>query len=162
ESLRGVVQLQGLDVPSPEADVLALRTRQHAACESTVRVIQAVLQHAPASSARLWIVTRDSVAATGSEAMTGLWQSVPWGFARVIALEHPALWGGVVDLRQGSENEDLQATAAALTAEILDPDGEDALVLRGSMRFVPRLVRHTLDGEPIPVRSDATYLITGG
>jgi epothilone polyketide synthase D len=157
-SLRGIVQLRGVDVPSPEADARTLRGRQHAACESTIRVLQALLQRA---SSRLWIVTRDAVAAVGSEAMTGLWQSVLWGLGRVIALEHPALWGGVVDLQYG-EKEDLRAAAAALAAEILDPDGEDAVALRGSVRLVPRVVRRALDGEPIPVYSDAIYLITGG
>jgi epothilone polyketide synthase D len=162
EPLRGIVQLWGLDVPSPEADVLELRGRQRVACESTVRVLQALLQHAPAASPRVWIVTRDAVAAAGSEAMTGLWQSVLWGLARVVALEHPALWGGVVDLGQFGENENPRAAAAALAAEILNPDGEDAVALRDSIRLVPRLVRRPLEGDPIPVRSDATYLITGG
>jgi len=162
QSLRGIVQLWGLDVPSPEADVLTLSGRQRVACESTVRILQALQQHAPAVSSRVWIVTRDAVAAAGSEAMTGLWQSVLWGLARVIALEHPALWGGVVDLRQCGENENPWAAATALAAEILDPDGEDAVALRDSMRLVPRLVRRPLDGDPIPVRSDGTYLITGG
>jgi acyl transferase domain-containing protein/acyl carrier protein len=161
-SLRGIVHLWGLDVPSPEADVLTLRGRQRVACESTVRVLQALLRHAPAASSRVWIVTRDAVAAAGNEVMIGLWQSVLWGLARVIALEHPALWGGVVDLPQCGENENPLAEAAALAAEILDPDGEDAIALRDSMRLVPRLVRRPLDRDPIPVRSDATYLITGG
>ena len=105
ESLRGIVHLWGLDVPSPEAQVLTLRGRQRVACESTVHVLQALLRHAPAASSRVWIVTRDAVAAAGNEVMTGLWQSVLWGLARTIALEHPALWGGVVDLPQCGENE---------------------------------------------------------
>jgi epothilone polyketide synthase D len=162
ESLRGIVQLWGLDVPSPEADLLSLRDRQRAACESTVRVLQALLQHASAASARLWIATRDAVAAAGSEKMIGLWQSVLWGLGRVIALEHPAHWGGVVDLQECGEKENPWAAAAALAAEILDSDGEDAVALRDSVRLVPRLVPRPLNGDPIPVRSDATYLITGG
>jgi hypothetical protein len=53
--------------------------------------------------------------------------------------------------------------AAMLLDEIWDPQGENQLAIRGGQRYVARLVRIS---PPIPqdvrLRSDGTYLITGG
>jgi len=75
-------------------------------------------------------------------------------------MEHPEVWGGLVDLDpQGPED-----GAARLLTEILGADGEDQLAFRGTERYAARLVRGILKEAslPVPLRSDATYLITGG
>ena len=81
-----------------------------------------------------------------------------WGFGRVVALEHPELWGGLVDLDPHEGD-----PAAALVDEVSASDGEDQVALRADGRRVARLRRREALAAAMPVlRSDATYLVTGG
>jgi NAD(P)-dependent dehydrogenase (short-subunit alcohol dehydrogenase family) len=77
----------------------------------------------------------------------------------VIALEHPNIWGGLIDLDQKPDG-------AALVRELLSPDGDDQIAIRDGRRYSPRLVRRALDGLDLPVtpaiRPDRSYLVTGG
>ena len=69
-----------------------------AECLKLLAIVQAVLL-APPAGARLWVVTQGAVpAAPGDAAMLELAQASLWGFGRVVALEHPEMWGGLVDL----------------------------------------------------------------
>jgi hypothetical protein len=88
-----------------------------------------------------------------------LWQSPLWGIGKVIALEHPELWGGMVDL----DPSPAPGEFGAMLDEIQRPDGEDLVALRGQQRFAARLVPS--DSQPeyqLPVAGDGSYLITGG
>ena len=81
------------------------------------------------------------------------------GFAKVIALEHPEIWGGLIDLDESAAGGD----ADELLAEVLGRDGEDHVVIRQGRRLVGRLEAVEEPGlEPVVLRSDGTYLITGG
>src|SRR5207248_9209311 len=81
------------------------------------------------------------------------------------ALEHPQLWGGMLDLAPdaAADGAAMLLEAAMLLDEIWDPQGENQLAIRGGQRYVARLVRIS---PPIPqdvrLQSDGTYLITGG
>ena len=80
---------------------------------------------------------------------------------RSLALEHPQLWGGLVDLDPDAP----QGEALALAGELLDPDGEDQSAFRGGRRHVARLVRGDRPdhrAQALPVRPEGTYLVTGG
>ena len=80
---------------------------------------------------------------------------------RSISLEHPELWGGLVDLDPDAP----EGEAAALAEELLDPDGEDQSAFRRGRRYVARLARNDRpDQRPqaLPVRPEGTYLVTGG
>ena len=67
-------------------------------------------------------------------------QASLWGFGRVVALEHPEMWGGLVDL----PGTDGMGAIGALADELLGPDGEDQVALRPGARLVQRLVRRDL------------------
>ena len=58
------------------------------------------------------------------------------------------------------------ADAGPLFDEIWDPDKEDQVALRGTERYVARLIRYGAGEKPAPqgvaIRPDASYLITGG
>ena len=62
--------------------------------------------------------------------------AVLWGLGRTLALEHPEIWGGVIDV-----DESLPAVLAArhVRAEATAADGEDQVVYRSGTRHVPRL-----------------------
>ncbi|NBH03967.1 hypothetical protein, partial [Amycolatopsis sp. SID8362] len=48
--------------------------------------------------APLWCVTRGAVAVGRAEGVRSLPQAGTWGLGRVLALEHPHRWGGLIDL----------------------------------------------------------------
>jgi thioester reductase-like protein len=86
-------------------------------------------------------------------------QAPLWGLGKVVALEQPELWGGMLDLApEATEDE-----ATKLLAEIEDSQGEDHLAFRNGQRYVARLVRKQLsESQGVAFQSDGTYLITGG
>lgn len=110
----------------------------------------------------IWLITCGAQQVTGTDKVLPD-QSCLWGFGRSAALEHPLVWGGLADLAQSTI-----ADWSLLIRQIVSarPDAaikEDQLALREHAVYVPRLVRRV--GQPLaaPVlRSDATYLVTGG
>jgi phthiocerol/phenolphthiocerol synthesis type-I polyketide synthase B len=62
--------------------------------------------------------------------------AVLWGLGRTLALEHPEIWGGVIDV-----DESMPAVLAAgrVRDEAAAGDGEDQVVYRAGVRHVPRL-----------------------
>ncbi|QSQ15453.1 type I polyketide synthase [Myxococcus landrumensis] len=130
------------------------------ASAGALHVIQGLL--AECKKARLWLVTRGAqvTGVAGEEVL--LAQSPLWGFGRVVSLEQPDLWGGLIDLDpSGASGE-----AAALFQEVVasESDGEDQVALRKERRLVPRLVpaRSQQSVEAPRLRSEASYLVTGG
>ncbi|HEX8434011.1 SDR family NAD(P)-dependent oxidoreductase, partial [Archangium sp.] len=143
----GVVYLWGLDVTGVEGTAL------REACLGVSSVLRA-LESAPESGGRLWLVTREAQAAGAAKVEPA--QAPLWGLGRVVALEEPSRWGGLIDL--GSED-----GAESLWAELRATAGEDQVALRGDQRYVARLVeREAPEAGPVPVKAEATYLVTGG
>jgi acyl transferase domain-containing protein len=109
-----------------------------------------------AAATRLWIVTRGAQAIGGEE--VSVLQAPLWGLGRVIALEHPDLWGGLVDLDPGAA-----VDVDALLAELDAAGGGAQVALRGGRRLVPRLSRCARPA-PAPYRFSpaGSYLVSGG
>lgn len=109
-------------------------------------------------STPLWLVTRGAqrLGAAG----ISLAQSPVWGLGRTIAVEHAALWGGLVDLDPSEPVGDAALLADALT----QPDGERQIAFRHSTRRVARITAAPV-GEDMPlpsIQGDRTYWITSG
>ena len=85
--------------------------------------------------------------------------AVLWGLGRTLALEHPEIWGGIIDV-----DESVPAGLAAkyAVAEAHGGDGEDQVVYRAGQRRVPRLQRG-LPPTPAPVELDGAgcHLVIG-
>lgn len=145
-----VLVLTGLDAPMPEhADPIAL----DAYAARTDLLTIALIQHL--AEARVTLVTRGAVPA-GAAAVVNPTANTVWGLGRVLALEHPERWRGVVDLDPAGGHDGLPDVLAS------DPT-EDQVALRDGQRYVPRVVPAPVDdGQRLPVRADGTYLITGG
>jgi epothilone polyketide synthase D len=147
---RGIVHLQSLDAgtASPSA--------QAADAAASVGSVIRAMAAGPPAGARLWVVTRGAQGVRGrGDALAG---AAVWGLGRVAALEHPDLWGGLVDL-----DPDGGLDASLLASEIRDGEGEDQVAFRGGVRHVARLVRRDTDPvAALELRPDATYLVTGG
>ncbi|GAA6619605.1 type I polyketide synthase [Scytonema sp. NUACC26] len=106
---------------------------------------------------RLWLVTRGAVPV--DTYLSGVAQAPLWGLGKVIALEHPEIWGGMLDLAPQSTSDEV----TELLAEIEDSVGEDHVAIRNGIRYVARLVPKQLsESKQVALCSDSTYLITGG
>ncbi|MEO8152059.1 MAG: type I polyketide synthase [Rhizobacter sp.] len=125
-----------------------------------VRAAQAVLARPAALRAKLWFVTSAAQAVVAGERVNAQ-QGALWGSARVVAEEHPELWGGLIDLAAGSN---VAETAGLLAHHLLAADSEDQVAMRGRYRHVLRLIPRVQKRQAAPFawRADAAYLITGG
>ncbi|MFF5587888.1 type I polyketide synthase [Streptomyces hygroscopicus] len=108
---------------------------------------------------RLWCGTRGAVSVGRWDRLTGVVQSQVWGLGRVVALEHAAVWGGLIDLPEALDERGVARLVGVLSAE----DGEDQVAVRGSGVFARRLVRAGAgEGAGRAWRARGTVLVTGG
>ncbi|MGV9855389.1 type I polyketide synthase, partial [Streptomyces sp. NPDC003442] len=109
---------------------------------------------------RLWCGTRGAVSVGRSDQLTSTPQAEIWGLGRVAAMEHPRIWGGLVDLPETLDERAAARLAWALSAE----GGEDQVAVRGSGAYARRLSRVTVGNESAERawRPRGSVLITGG
>ena len=104
----------------------------------------------------LWVATCGAVSVGRSDELRSPVQAQVWGLGRVVALEQPRRWGGLVDLP-----EVVDARAAARLCAVLAGGAEDQVAVRGSGVFARRLVRASrVTGRAWQPRG--TVLVTGG
>jgi natural product biosynthesis luciferase-like monooxygenase protein len=138
--LRGIVLLAALDTPG-EPEAPDIERAQACGVEAALRLVHACLERGdPAATGRVWLVSRGAQPAGGAPVTaSGVAQAPLWGFGRVLAAEHPALWGGLLDLAPSGASS-AQGTAA-LAAVLLGERAEDQLALRDGRLLAPRLDR---------------------
>ena len=132
-SVQGIVYLWSLD--TAEA-VTASGLNQGLGCGSVLSLIQSLFKKS--LSPQLWLVTRGAQPVAAADNIS-LAAAPLWGLGKVIALEHPELWGGMIDLAPTPTAEE----AAHLVREVLAPDQEEQIAFR-EQRYVARLVRNHL------------------
>ncbi|WP_172382404.1 type I polyketide synthase [Streptomyces sp. MNP-20] len=154
----GVVSLLGLD-ESP----LDGHEAVPAGVAGTLALVQALGD--TGATARLWALTRGAVSTGRSDRLDHPLQAHLWGLGRVVALEHPDRWGGLIDLPR---DHDARAGArlAAILAAAHDGGEEDQLAVRGTGVFARRLVRGEATGADLTRDTRwtprGTVLVTGG
>ncbi len=91
---------------------------------------------AAGSPARVQLLTRNGQPVDEGDRGSAA-HAVLWGLGRSLALEHPEIWGGIVDV-----DESVPAAVAAgyVLTEATSGDHEDQVVYRAGVRRVPRLV----------------------
>lgn len=111
----------------------------------------------PRQPATLWIVTRG---VRDARTDTALRHSCLWGVAAVIGAEQPPLWGGLLDVADGTDAGDI----ATALATLLTAPAKSIVALHDGELEVPEVV--PLSGAPMRAalrcRPEAAYLITGG
>ena len=167
--LKGVIHLWSLNAPPSEPlTVSELEQTLLLRCGSLLDVVQTVAGYQE-DAPRLWVVTRGAVAADTNRDVYATLSSVLWGMGKVIALEHPELWGGLLDLApvtmtKGHVPSD--ESAATILAEITHSDEERQVIYRDGQRLVARLLRQeptsTSSVKAVRFHPEESYLITGG
>ncbi|MFE2028930.1 type I polyketide synthase [Streptomyces hygroscopicus] len=111
--------------------------------------------------ARLWCLTRGAVSTGGADRLDSAVQAQVWGYGRVVSLEQPERWGGLVDLPETVDERALDRLAAVLAGA----DDEDQVAIRATGVFVRRLVpapRDAATATAEPWTPRGTVLVTGG
>ncbi|WP_342776383.1 type I polyketide synthase [Streptomyces armeniacus] len=175
DRLRGLAANDGAE---PVTGVLSLlahaRDESHdglngcvpAGLRETVALVQALGD--AELGAPLWTLTRGAVCTGRSDAAPLQAPSALWGLGRVVALEHPERWGGLVDLpapaADGGRTVRLDdRTVARLAAVLEGASGEDQVALRASGALARRVVRAGVpEGSVREWTPGGTVLITGG
>jgi len=168
---RTIIHLWSLDTDFTEQSAVdSLQTAQSLGCGSVLPLVQELALSQCAYPPRLWLVTQGAQAAGEASLPLSVAQAPLWGLGRVIAQEHPTLWGGLIDLDPRVTLEaaiarptmaaDQQMAANQLWRQISAPDGEDQLAYRQGRRYVARLIRQRhaaaagpFTATPQPVRS---------
>ena len=120
------------------------------------RLACALAESAPAP--QLIVATRNAQPVAEGDRANPV-HAVLWGLGRTLALEHPEIWGGIIDF-----DESVPAVLAAqyVLVEAAADDGEDQVVYRAGVRHVPRLQRrHPVASPTHPVLDDTSHLVIG-
>ena len=160
-----VLDLRGLDCPSATGlSAPALERAERTIARTALPLVRTLASQPASRQTRIWIVTRGAMRIVAEDASVEPVPAMLWGFGRSAAIETPAVWGGLIDLEPGADRQDL-AEASSLVDAILRSDSESQIGIRRGRHFVPRLDRFAGESgaaNAIPVKADATYLITGG
>ena len=134
---RGIIHIWSLDTPTVEQTTVAtLESAQTLGCFSVLNLVQALAKVNGKDYPRLFLVTNDTQAMTGSVKPLSIAQSPLWGFGRVLANEHPELRCTMVDLSPTISKVEIQS----LFDELWSDSEEDEIALRGEARYVHRLM----------------------
>ncbi|MGW4880401.1 SDR family NAD(P)-dependent oxidoreductase [Streptomyces sp. NPDC004262] len=150
---RGVLSLLAADRrPHPDHPVVP------AGAAATLALIQALGDLDAAVP--LWLVTSGAVSTGAADPLREPGAAQVWGLGRVAMLEHPAFWGGLLDLPADLDDTVLEQVRAVLAGGFGD---EDQLAVRGTGTLLRRLVRASLGGGAAgDWRARDTALVTGG
>lgn len=121
------------------------------------RLVTTMLDHQ--SPATLFLLTRNAQP-VGDGDRANPAHAVLWGLGRSLALEHPEIWGRVIDV---DESVPAAVVAGYLLAEAGAADTEDQIVYRAGIRRVPRLRKGRPSGAATPVEfaADSCHLVIG-
>jgi NAD(P)-dependent dehydrogenase (short-subunit alcohol dehydrogenase family)/acyl carrier protein len=150
--LAGVISLLALDEsPHPGHPVMSRGLARTLTC---VQALGDARMTVP-----LWLVTCAAVTTGRAGELVSPVQAQTWGFGRVLGLEHPERWGGLIDLPATPAAQ----AGAALAAALASAGDEDQLAVRGSDLLARRLVRAPASGPPArDWHPGGPVLITGG
>ncbi len=84
--------------------------------------------------------------------------AVLWGLGRTLALEHPEIWGRVIDV---DESVPADVAAAWVLAEAHGGGTEDQIVYRAGVRRVARLRSASIPAAPVRLDPDGSHLVVG-
>ncbi|HEY6393370.1 MAG TPA: SDR family NAD(P)-dependent oxidoreductase, partial [Bryobacteraceae bacterium] len=159
-----ILYLRPLDCMDPERTSIESLERDQDLCSTADLMALAQALTRMVALKRLWVATvnAQAVPADGVDAVVRLAQTPVWGFAHTLFLEHPEMRGSLTDL---AASDSPAEQARQLLISVAASDGESQAAFRGGVRYVPRLTpvaSSTSTSEPLALRRDGAYLITGG
>lgn len=113
---------------------------------------------AAGSGTKVWLVTVAAQSVANDAVVPA--NALHWGIGRTVALEHPEIWGGLIDMEKDATPEE---TAQLLHHHISRFDGEDQIAFRAGRRYAARIERSSALTAAVPsLDANGVYVITGG
>lgn len=127
-------------------------------CKSLLEVIKLMIHYKWDKHPKLWVITNSAFQTDHASPKLNVFQSTLSGMGKIIALEHPEIWGGHIDLHISDECID------TFFKEISFENIDDPIAIRpNGQSYSAKLKETTLNKQTKNfIQSDATYLITGG
>jgi phthiocerol/phenolphthiocerol synthesis type-I polyketide synthase B len=123
---------------------------------SAARVLVAAMSERPLPP-KLTMLTRNAQPVdVGDRANPA--HAVLWGLGRTLALEHPEIWGRIIDI---DESVPAQLAASWVLDEEHAGDSEDQVLYRAGIRRVARLRRTTTPATPVRLDPQGSHLVVG-
>jgi acyl transferase domain-containing protein/NADPH:quinone reductase-like Zn-dependent oxidoreductase/NAD(P)-dependent dehydrogenase (short-subunit alcohol dehydrogenase family)/acyl carrier protein/ubiquinone/menaquinone biosynthesis C-methylase UbiE len=158
-SCGAAVYLWGADATNAgSADAGFPEEAEARSCGGALFLSQALLELGIVPSKGVWLITRGAQAVAGDDRSPALLQAPLWGFGRTLALEHPELRGGLIDLDRSPDEHD----ALRLFEEIEGSSGEDQVAYRGERHVLRLTTSEAPEAHPVRFDPTASYLISGG
>jgi acyl transferase domain-containing protein/SAM-dependent methyltransferase/NAD(P)-dependent dehydrogenase (short-subunit alcohol dehydrogenase family)/acyl carrier protein len=159
--LERIVHLWGLDLPAGDDSRVENFEENIAKIDfSILHLLKSVSSAGLPDDPKLWIFTQGAQGVHVSETRRCFTGATLWGMGRTIANEFPGLWGGIVDLDQDALS---GKSVPMLVDQMARPDKTDQFAIRQGERYLPYAVPLPIQHrQPVSIRSDATYVITGG
>ncbi len=161
-SLEKIVYLWSLDTtPTAKTTADSLQVDQSLICGSILHLLKVIAQNELSSPPQLWLATQGAQAILSAQQALSVAQASLWGLGRVISLEHPEIWGGLIDL----DPDNTESAATELLEELWDVGQQEQVAFRDGQRYVARLLpreKQTSPTKAFSLSADGTYLITGG
>ncbi|WP_308204136.1 type I polyketide synthase, partial [Goodfellowiella coeruleoviolacea] len=151
--IRGMISLLALDErPHPDHPAVPV------GAAATLELAQAL--SSSGIGAPLWHVTCGAVSIGPEDSLANPIQALVWGQARVIAVEHPEWWGGMIDLPETIDDRGIDRLRAVLAGM----DHENEVAIRAGHAYGRRMVRAPLRVDEVARhwKPRGTTLITGG
>ncbi|WP_394827347.1 SDR family NAD(P)-dependent oxidoreductase [Pendulispora albinea] len=149
-----------------------LRAKAHGEAVAVTSLVQAIAQVGWLKAPRLYLITRGAQPVTAADHRTLAIAAAPlWGLGRVLAYEHPELRCTRIDRDPADSNSSSDSNsnfARDILSVLRARDAaapEDEVAFRGGRRFVASLQKGRHPSAPertLRLRSDRTYLVTGG
>ena len=160
-NLTAILHLWTLDTAEASAPIDPMAEGLAVGVESLLHLLHG-LPAAATPRPRIWLVTSGAQAVNSDDKCDAPWNAALWGLGKSLSVEHPELWGGLIDLTP-----DMTAEIGAdlLVTEIYESTVEDKVAYRERQRFVARLAPwrpRPPRSEEFVARLDGTYVITGG
>ncbi|MGN7610527.1 type I polyketide synthase [Magnetococcales bacterium HHB-1] len=147
--------------PTEELNEVALEAAQKESCQLLLHLIQALVKQHPHTMPKLTILTQQAIITLlDQDKKHDLAMAPLTGMINVIQTEYPEIEVLHLDL---SEEMTPEMSSTILINERLSRS-DHQIAYRGQKRFAARLKRQlaTLDQQPITIKPEAGYLITGG
>ncbi|MDJ0687119.1 MAG: alpha/beta fold hydrolase [Xenococcaceae cyanobacterium MO_188.B32] len=127
-------------------------------CAGVLHLVQTLFKQN--INAPIWLVTRENQAINNSLGQHSIASNSLWGLGQVIALEHPEYFGGLIDISNNPNREEI----SNLINFINNKHKEDRLALRDDKVYVPRLEKFLdkSNQNQLNIAPNSSYLITGG
>lgn len=167
-----IVLLDGTLLPTADAVSTTTLQDHELPIERRALAVTRWLAAHPDTAGRLSLVTRGAVRTSDQQLLTGPAGAPLWGLGRVLALEHYANWGGLVDVDPAldlsldpAESDQLGPVVPTLVTALLTGSVDDQQAQRGSLRLGARVRRDSIAAASKNrslLTAPGTVLITGG